>query len=297
MIEIRHLKLIKEIVATGNMTRAADRLFLAQPSLSYQLKEIEGRLDTSLFIRVNKKLILTEAGKKILVAAEEILPRIESLEKQIEGFEETNPKELRVSAKCFACYEWLLGLIREYNQTRPDVLFDVVTETPDNLVDLILNDEIDIAITHHKTKDHAVHFEKIFDDEHVLVTSAEHPLANNKYVAGMDVTEENLIIFSETLESDYLASKLLIPSRLRPRRVTKMQIIESGIEMVKAGMGITSFSRRLAKSFVRDDSNLKLTRITKRGLFRTWHLAVLKEKSTYPYIQEFIAFVKEREGD
>jgi LysR family transcriptional regulator, regulator for metE and metH len=65
MMEIRHLKLIKAIVEEGSITKAIDRLHLTQSALSYQLKEAEQQLGTAIFLRVNKKMVLTKAGEKI----------------------------------------------------------------------------------------------------------------------------------------------------------------------------------------------------------------------------------------
>src|SRR5688500_12369696 len=110
IIEIRHLHLIKEIAETGNMTRAAARLFLTQPSLSHQLKDIESRLGVSLFLRINKNLVLTPAGQKLLTAAGEIVPKIQSLEQAIKGMKDDS-RELRISTNCYTCYQWLPQLM------------------------------------------------------------------------------------------------------------------------------------------------------------------------------------------
>ncbi len=99
MIEIRHLNLIQEIVTTGNVTRAAQKLHLTQPSLSHQLKEIESRLGVQLFLRVNKTMTLTQAGKRLLQAANSILPEIQRTEKEIQSIDK-NGRELRVSTHC-----------------------------------------------------------------------------------------------------------------------------------------------------------------------------------------------------
>ena len=79
-MEIRHLKLIKEVAETKSLTKAKDKLFLSQSALSHQLKEIEGQLGTPLFHRVNKQLILTGAGKMVLESAERVLTDLEKTE-------------------------------------------------------------------------------------------------------------------------------------------------------------------------------------------------------------------------
>ncbi|MEQ9008357.1 MAG: LysR family transcriptional regulator [Ekhidna sp.] len=82
-MEIRHLKLIREVAETKSLTKAKDALFLSQSALSHQLKEIENQLGTQLFHRVNKQLILTNAGKMVLESADRILQDLEKTEMSI----------------------------------------------------------------------------------------------------------------------------------------------------------------------------------------------------------------------
>jgi len=68
-MEIKHLKLIETVSEEGSLTKAVDKLFLTQSALSHQLKEMESQLGTQVFHRVNKKLVLTGAGKIVLKSA------------------------------------------------------------------------------------------------------------------------------------------------------------------------------------------------------------------------------------
>ncbi len=82
-IEIRHLKLVKTIEKTGNITKAASMLNLTQPALSHQLSDIEQKLKTPLFHRANKKMLITPAGEKLLAASDIILEEIQRVELEI----------------------------------------------------------------------------------------------------------------------------------------------------------------------------------------------------------------------
>ena len=75
-LEIRHLKLVQAIALEGGMTKAANRLHLTQSALSHQLKEIEERLNAPLYLRLKKKLVLTEAGERLLNSAEKVLQEL-----------------------------------------------------------------------------------------------------------------------------------------------------------------------------------------------------------------------------
>ena len=76
-MEIRHLKLVKTVAEEGNLTNAGKKLFLSQSALSHQLREIEDKFGTPIFQRVNKKMVLTQVGNRILSTAETILCELE----------------------------------------------------------------------------------------------------------------------------------------------------------------------------------------------------------------------------
>ena len=291
MIEIRHLHLIKEIAETGNMTRAAARLFLTQPSLSHQLKDIESRLGVSLFLRVNKNLVLTPAGQKLLTAAGEIIPRIQTLERAIKGMNDDS-RELRISTNCYTCYQWLPQLMTKFTEKHPELRMDIVTEGMNNPIEYLLKDRIDVAISNVKTQDRGVHFEKLFDDEQVLLVPAAHPLAKRSFVKASDFKGENLIMYQGSFNDDFFASKVLIPVGVTPARVTKMQLTEARVELVKAGLGVSVLSRWLIHRFVHGSKDVKQIRINRSGFYRTWYMVTLDQKRSLRHISEFITYLK-----
>ena len=82
-MEIRHLKMIQEVAREGNLTKAAENLFLSQSALSHQLKFVEEYFNTQVFIRQKKQMLLTDTGKLILRAGERILEEIEENYKEL----------------------------------------------------------------------------------------------------------------------------------------------------------------------------------------------------------------------
>jgi LysR family transcriptional regulator for metE and metH len=295
MIEIRHLQLIQAIASSGNMTKAADTLFLTQPSLSHQLKELEGRLGTQLFLRINKKLILTEAGTKILEASHDILPMIESVEKHIRhGDKKSVP--IRLSTQCYTCYHWLPYIMKKFIELMPEVEVDIVTEAMNNPVEYLLQGKIDLAVTNTTTKDKAIRYEKLFDDEQVLLVSKDHPLAEKEFIQLKDLTTETLIIYKESFESDYFAGQKLIPAGIKPAKILKMQLTEARVELVKAGVGVAVLSRWLVKPFISGNGGLAQVRITKSGFYRAWYFATLGNPSSKSkYINAFRNFIKDQD--
>ena len=92
MIEIRHLLLIDAVAEVGTLKKASEKLFLSQSALSHQLKELEPRLGTPVFYRVNNQLLFTPAGKELLDASRDILMRLRQTKQSIR---ELNQDSLR----------------------------------------------------------------------------------------------------------------------------------------------------------------------------------------------------------
>ena len=98
IMEIRVLRYFLETAREGNMTRAAERLFISQPTMSKQLKELEKELGTKLFIRSNYSIRLTDAGMLLRERAEDILSLVDKTEAEFKSLEEINSGDIYVGA-------------------------------------------------------------------------------------------------------------------------------------------------------------------------------------------------------
>jgi LysR family transcriptional regulator for metE and metH len=290
MIEVRHLQMISAIVESGSMTNAANKLFLTQPSLSHQLKEIESRLGVSLFLRVNKKLLLTPAGEKLFKEASEILPRLKRIENDIQNG--SSAKELRISTQCYTCYHWLPQLMQLFQKDYSDISIDIVAEAIDDPHQYLLRDKIDLVVTGVKVDKPGIHYEKLFDDELVLLVPPAHRFASRDFVTPKDFEDEHLIIYKQSKDSDFFIHNVLDKAEVSPSRLTKMQLTEARVELVKAGIGITVLSKWLVQPFLGKKSSIRQIRISKNGYFRTWFLATLTNKKNEAHIKSFATFLK-----
>ncbi|HYG02905.1 MAG TPA: LysR family transcriptional regulator [Chryseosolibacter sp.] len=294
MIEIKHLELVRAIAETGSMTKASQKLFLTQPSLSHQLKEIESRLGISLFLRVNKSMVLTPQGRRMLEVGRDVLLKMDSLEQEIKPNQNAS-QQLRITTQCYTCYHWLPTLMQKFQSMIPTTEIDIVTEAMSSPIEFLLKGQIDLAVTNQLKATNGIKFEKLFDDEQVVLVPAKHPLAAKQIIFPADFTDQRYIIYKEDLASDYFAQNVLIPKGVQVGKVTKMQLTEARVELVKAGMGLAVLSRWLVKPFIRDNKSIRLIPIGKKGFYRTWYIATLDQKKSDPVIKLFTSFLKEQQ--
>src|SRR5215510_4912718 len=107
MLEIRHLRLVAAIAEEGGVTRAGNRLHLTQSALSHQLRDVEDRLGSALFERVGKRMILTDAGERLLRTARVVLDEIHQAEHDIRRASSGRQGVLRIATQCYTNYHWL----------------------------------------------------------------------------------------------------------------------------------------------------------------------------------------------
>ena len=106
-LDIRHLKLIVAVTEEKSVTKAGERLHLTQSALSHQLRDIEERLGTPLFLRLNKRMIPTQAGERLLSSARHVLDELKHAEDEVAQMANHKRGALRISTECYTCYHWL----------------------------------------------------------------------------------------------------------------------------------------------------------------------------------------------
>ncbi|SHH23156.1 LysR family transcriptional regulator [Flavobacterium johnsoniae] len=290
-MEIRHLKLIKAIVEEGSITKAIDKLHLTQSALSHQLKEAEYQLGTPIFLRTNKKLVLTKAGEKIYELANEILNKLTETESQIKQMVFGEYGEIRISTECFSSYHWLPSVLKQFHLLYPNVELKIVTEATHIPLQKLLENTIDIAIVSDTIKDHHIKYTELFQDEVVVVISENHPWADKKYVVAEDFVNEHLIIHSLPMETVTIYQYFLAPAKVAPKKITPLPLTEASLEMVKADMGIMSMAKWALQPHIKNNP-IKAVKVGKNGLKRK-HFIATRANETYPdYFQHFINFLQ-----
>jgi LysR family transcriptional regulator, regulator for metE and metH len=287
-LEIRHLKLVREVSAAGTLTRAGAALHLTQSALSHQLRDIESRLGTALFLRVGKRMILTPAGERLLRSADEVLATIERTEDAIRQLAGTKRGVLRITTECYTCYHWLPPLLKRYRRAHPlvDVRIDAAaTAAP---IAHLLEGRLDLAIVSDPVRDRRVAVTPLFDDEMVVIVEPRHPFASRSYVRPEELAGETLLIYPPKEESTAYRT-VLAASGVAPM-VVEMQLTEAAIELVKAGLGVALLARWAVDPHVKAGT-LKAVPLTRHGFKRTWCAATIKDMARVPFVREFIDLV------
>ena len=177
-LDLRHLRLVAAVADSGGQTRAAHKLNLTQSALSHQLRELEGRIGSPLFIRASRRMVLTTVGERILASARRVLHEVETLERDLTT-EATSGVAgvVRLATECYTCYHWLPGVVTAFRQEWPRVDVRIIAEATADPVRALLDGALDLAIVAGDVDERRLGCTSLFEDEQVVVVAPDHPLA------------------------------------------------------------------------------------------------------------------------
>ena len=292
-MEIRHLKLVKAVAEVGSLTKAGEQLFLSQSALSHQLKEIETELAAELFYRINKKMIPTEIGNRVLASAERILDEMEKVTADVHKYVNGEAGSIGISTECYTCYHWLPSVLKQFNCRFPHIAINILPDATRNPIPQLLAGKLDIAIVANCIEEHNnLIYNPLFDDELVLTIPNAHPFRQKSYVKAVDFDQEVLLTYSSNYEDNYSFQKVFKPAGVVPRKVISVQLTEAIIEMVAAGLGVAVLAKWLITPYL-ETGKVSCIRITEHGLHRTWYAAILNTTYQPTYLHNFINYLRQ----
>ena len=286
-LELRHFRLVLAIHEHGGVTRAAEQLNVTQSALSHQLAEIEERLAVKLFHRTNKRLALTEAGQRVLEVSRQILGEVLALEDELRDHAADRRGTIRIATECYTCYEWLPPLLKRFARKHPNVNVQIVPSATSRALESLDDGAIDVALV---TRSHdGVRMHELFEDEMLLVTATDHPLAKKRFVRPHDLRDETLLLYATPATSRFYA-QFFGGTDAEPREVVQVQLTEAMLSMVRAGLGVGALARWAIAGDLRRKSIAGI-RLGTNGLHRTWSAATRANERVPRYLADFIELI------
>jgi LysR family transcriptional regulator for metE and metH len=292
-LELRHLKLVEAIAVEGAMTRAAARLNITQSALSHQLAGLEEGLGVSLFRRVPRGMILTEAGEKLLNCARLVLPTVREARELVAAADSKAQGTLRISTECYTCYHWLPSRLKTFHETFPHMQVEIVVEATRRPVEALLAGELDLAIVSDPPNGPAVTSRPLFEDDMVAILSPEHRLARRSSLSPQDFVTEHLITYSVPIRQLGIYQQFLHPAGVAPARISRVDLTEAIIEMVKANLGIAVLARWAIARHL-NSATLKALPLGRRGFQRRWYAVTVKSRRPPAHLVSFVDLLAEK---
>lgn len=282
---LRHLEIFLKVAESGSMRAASEQLFITQPTVSGAVAELEKECNVLLFERLNKRLYITEAGKKMCGYARRMLSLRDDIERQIGFAEDKTPIRIGATVTIGTCL--LPQYINEFSGTSPRVRID---NTP-MIEQLILNNSLDVGLVEGHISSEDIVSIPFYSDEMMLVCRKDCFLGKRKKVKLAEVAENPLILREKDSGTRTVIDEAFKKMGLKGDVLWDCNNTQAILNAVESGIGVSV----LSPSLIKDYRNLTAVPISDVDIKRDFLIIVHKDKYISNKLEELIDIIRERE--
>ncbi len=242
IVELRQLRYFSHIAELEHFGQAAERLHIAQPALTRQIKQLEEEIGVELFERLPRGVRLTSAGRVLFAQTRELLAQCDKMVKLTQQVSRGQAGLLRIAfADGVTFNKTFSEILRTFRQEYPDVVLDLVPATSLEQAELLARNEIDLGFVYWLPKGQSVKSIQFEAEELMLAVSKSSPLAKRKTLTIKDLSDYPIVWIPRAHSPSYFD---LIVSRFE-RKGCNLNVAQEGynestmLSLVSAEIGAT----------------------------------------------------------
>ncbi|MFD0586967.1 LysR family transcriptional regulator [Paenibacillus sp. GCM10027627] len=248
-MELRQLGYVIQIANEKNFSRAADKLHIAQPSLSQQLSKLEQELGVLLFRRTTNSVELTQAGQVFVAKSQTILDAVEQLKQEMDDMAQMRRGKLVVGTLPITGSHVLPLVLPAFGEHYPQIEVVLVEETTAKLEQLTASGGTDLSLLSLPLIDTSLSWEPYLEEEICLAVPPQHPFATRKDpIAIGELAQEPFIGLKRGQGFRQITVELCEQKGFTPRIVFESSNIETVQSLVAGGMGIAFVPQMLTRT-------------------------------------------------
>ena len=282
---LRHLTIFLCVCDEGNMTAASKKLYIAQPSVSQAIGELEKYYNIRLFERLGRKLFITLAGQKLITYARHIVHLNKEAEDAMREIHHNGVIRIGASVTVGTCI--LNDIIEEFSKHNPNVEIIATVNNTKIIEGMLLLDELDIGLVEGKIHSQVLKSQSFMDDELVLVTRTSHPLTKKTSVILADIDNAGFIVREEGSGTRELFESVMASKGLNWQVTGVYNNAETIKKFISSGLGISVMSRMAVEKEVQRNE-LAIVEIEGVSFKRQFSIVFHKNKFIVPVLDNFI---------
>jgi DNA-binding transcriptional LysR family regulator len=293
-IDFRHLETFCRVADLKSFSKAADDLFLTQPTVSGHILSLEHSLSLRLFDRTGREVRLTKAGEVFLRYASKILSSRKDLLNALSEFSQGITGELSLGASTIPGEYLLPKLMGIFKKEHPHFTLSLKIGDTKGVVQSVLQGDVELGMIGGKLNHHSLHYEKYEEDEIIVLAPSGHPLTKKKKADLTDLLKEPWIIREEGSGTQMAVEKALRKKGMSLKQfnvVMEMGSTSAVKEGVKAGLGLAFISKRAVEEELEQGlfSRIHIEEID--PISRQFYIVSHRGRTLSPIGMEFLRFL------
>lgn len=248
-MNLKQLQYFLAVAEEKQITAAAKRLFIAQPPLSYQLKQLEKELNAKLFIRTSHGIELTDAGQELRLYAEKILNLADTAKDQVQKTAQGELGTIKIGSASSSVGELPSEKFKSLTKFYPDISFDIYEDNTFGVLEKLTNGTIDLGIVRTPFKRRGLD-SKTVTNERMMAVTTDKKILSNQEITLTDLAAQPLIIYRrfENIFNNSFAHR-----GITPFYAVKCDDSRTAILWAKRGMGIALVPEKIAELYAKDN--------------------------------------------
>lgn len=293
MATLRQLEIFATVAEYKKMNLAASNLYIAQPTVSQTIIDLEKEYDTVLFERHNKELKITPAGTLLLKRAKEIIALHEGLEQEMKNLHEQRP--LKIGATLTIGNTLISELVSLLIKEHPDIDVSVYIDNTRLLEHRMMHNELDLALVEGVILRKEIQTEPVFHDRLEIICGCEHPFAQKTSIQIEELANQNFIMRERGSGTRAIFENLMLAHHVP--FITKWESCSSSaiIDAVRHNLGLGIVSYRCVKEYDQN-GEVKICPIESLNMERYFYLCYNRNHPITSQMQDFTNMIHNLSG-
>ncbi len=241
---LHQLKVFEAIARSGSFTRAAEEMFLSQPTVSQQIKQLTKVVGIPLFEQIGKRLYLTDAGKEVLIVCKDISERMSQLEMTLADLKGLKQGNLRLTVITTAKY-FVPRLLGQFRHRYPGIKIFLQVTNRKQVLERLSENVDDLYILGQPPEGLDINLRPILENALVAIAPSDHPLAHEKNIPLQRLAEEPFIMREAGSGTRMAVEQFFAENRVEINVEMEIGSNEAIKHAIVGGLGVSVLSRHV----------------------------------------------------
>jgi DNA-binding transcriptional LysR family regulator len=297
-MDLHQIEIFCALMKFRSFSKAAETLYLTQPTVSGHIRNLEDELGVKLLDRIGKRVVPTEAGDVLFRSGQELLALRDRAREEIKEISGGIAGVLKIGASTIPGAYILPSFIAAFKKKYSGASIHLEIGDTAGVIQLVLAGDLQIGLVGARPADPRVEIHPFQKDELVIAVPAGHAWARKKYIAAEALRGEPFILREKGSGSRRVMEERLAKAGISPADFNTVAIMgnnDAVCQSVKAGLGISILSNRALRDDVQA-RRLAAVRIKGLSMERNFFLILLRDKSRSPLCRAFLAFILKKKS-
>jgi DNA-binding transcriptional LysR family regulator len=295
-MDFKQIEAFIAVAKHKSFSKAADAIYLSQPTISAQVSALERELDIQLFDRISKEVTLTSYGEAFLEYALDIINTRNAAVSHLSSFTNSVSGKFTLAASSTPCNSIVPVLIEEFSSKYPQVTFNILEMPSGDIIENILKFDCEVGLVGSHVKDERINSYKLSEDELILISKPSLNLADK--VSIDDLLNYKFIFRERHSATRKRFEKALLDAELNVEKLKvccEANSLDTLLQLVKRGVGISIVSRKVCEDYISSGS-IKESIISGLELKRYIYLITSSRRTLTPTAKAFFEVCREHYG-